>query len=176
MTARLSAARAALHSLTVRHGRLLLTVLTALVVLLTGLASHFGLQLYQRHQDDRRHRDVLAAARQMTVNFTSIDYRHYERDGENVLKGATGDFKEQFAAQTEELTKLVAENKSVSKGHVLEAGVVRADERSARVLVVADSRVTNTAAPEGQVRNYRLQLDLVHENGRWLTSDIEFVG
>ncbi|CAL9461514.1 MULTISPECIES: hypothetical protein [Streptomyces] len=176
MTARLSAARAALHSLTVRRGRLLLTVLTALAVLLTGLASYFGLQLYQRHQEDRRHRDVLAAARQMTVNFTSIDYRHYERDGENVLKGATGDFREQFAAQTEELTKLVAENKSVSKGHVLEAGVVRADERSARVLVVADSRVTNTAAPEGQVRNYRLQLDLVHEDGRWLTSDIEFVG
>jgi Mce-associated membrane protein len=93
-----------------------------------------------------------------------------------VLKGATGEFKKEFAAQTEQLTKLVAENKSVSEGQVLDAGIVRADADSARVLVVADSKVTNTAAPQGQARTYRLQLDLVREHGRWLTSDVEFVG
>jgi Mce-associated membrane protein len=36
--------------------------------------------------------------------------------------------------------------------------------------------VTNTAAPQGQARTYRLQLDLVRERGRWLTSDVAFVG
>ncbi|MFD5429477.1 hypothetical protein ACFWI9_29095, partial [Streptomyces sp. NPDC127084] len=101
---------------------------------------------------------------------------HYRRDSENVLRGATGDFKKEFAAQTGELTKLVAANRSVSQGQVLEAGITRADEKSARVLVVADSKVTNTAAPDGRVRTYRLQLDLVLEGGRWLTSDVEFVG
>lgn len=59
---------------------------------------------------------------------------------------------------------------------MLEAGITRADERKARVLVVADSKVTNTAAPEGQARTYRLQLDLVYQGGRWLTSSVEFVG
>lgn len=115
-------------------------------------------------------------ARQSALNFTSLDYRHYDRDSANVLEGATGDFKKQFAAQTEQLTKLVAANKSVSEGQVLEAGIVRSDEHSARVLVVADSKVTNTAAPKGEARTYRLQLDLVHRDGRWLTSDVEFVG
>lgn len=117
-----------------------------------------------------------AAARQSALNFTSLDYRHYDRDSANVLAGATGDFRKQFAAQTQQLTKLVAENKSVSEGQVLEAGIVRSDERSARVLVVADSKVTNTAAPKGEARTYRLQLDLVRHEGRWLTSDVEFVG
>lgn len=105
-----------------------------------------------------------------------LDYRHYDRDSANVLAGATGDFKKQFAAQTEQLTQLVATNKSVSEGQVLEAGIVRSDESSARVLVVADSKVTNTAVPHGEARTYRLQLDLVHRDGRWLTSDVEFVG
>jgi Mce-associated membrane protein len=150
--------------------------LVAATVLTTAVALWLGLGLYDQRADEQRRQDILAAARQSALNFTSLDYRHYDRDSANVLKGATGDFKKEFAAQTAELTRLVARNKSVSEGQVLEAGIVRSDDRSARVLVVADSKVTNTAVPKGEARTYRLQLDLVHRGGRWLTSDVEFVG
>ncbi|WP_406192091.1 hypothetical protein OG331_05265 [Streptomyces sp. NBC_01017] len=150
--------------------------LVAATVLTTALTIWLTLGLYAQREVDQRHQAMLAAARQSALNFTSLDYRHYDRDSANVLAGATGDFKKQFAAQTEQLTQLVATNKSVSEGQVLEAGIVRSDESSARVLVVADSKVTNTAVPHGEARTYRLQLDLVHQDGRWLTSDVEFVG
>ncbi|WP_328338139.1 hypothetical protein [Streptomyces violaceus] len=150
--------------------------LVAATVSTTALALWLAFGLYEQRETDQRRQGILAAARQSALNFTSLDYRHYDRDSANVLAGATGDFKKQFTAQTEQLTKLVAQNKSVSQGQVLEAGIVRSDEDSARVLVVADSKVTNTAAPEGEARTYRLQLDLVHKDGRWLTSDVEFVG
>ncbi|MFE9993445.1 hypothetical protein [Streptomyces avermitilis] len=150
--------------------------LVVATVLTTALTIWLSFGLYNQRGAEQRRQDLLAAARQSALNFTSLDYRHYDRDSANVLEGATGDFRKQFAAQTEELTQLVAQNKSVSDGQVLEAGIVRSDEHSARVLVVADSRVTNTAAPKGEARTYRLQLDMVHRNGRWLTSDVEFVG
>ncbi|MDH2390897.1 hypothetical protein QCN29_19295 [Streptomyces sp. HNM0663] len=150
--------------------------LAVLAVALTAASGWLGVQVYERRTTDQRHQDILAAARQSALNFTSLDYRHYDRDSKNVLSGATGDFKKQFSAQTEQLTKLVAENQSVSEGRILDAGIVRADERSARVLVAADSKVANVATPEGAARNYRLQLDLVLEDGRWLTSDVAFVG
>jgi Mce-associated membrane protein len=150
--------------------------LVVATVLTTAVAGRLGFALHDRHATEQQRQDVLAAARQSALNFTSLDYRHYDRDSGNVLKGATGDFKKQFTAQTAQLTKLVAENKSVSEGQVLDAGIVRSDARSARVLVVADSKVTNTAVPQGEARTYRLQLDLVHRGGRWLTSDVEFVG
>ncbi|MDI9884395.1 hypothetical protein QMZ92_08255 [Streptomyces sp. HNM0645] len=158
------------------RGRAVPAVLAVATVVTTGLSLWLGYRVHEQRAGEERRQDILAAARRSALNFTSLDYRHYERDSANVLKGATGDFKEQFAAQTAELTKLVAANKSVSEGQVLEAGVARADERTARVLVVADSKVTNSAAPEGQSRTYRLQLDLVLEGGRWLTSNVEFVG
>ncbi|MGX1673012.1 hypothetical protein [Streptomyces sp. NPDC055400] len=157
-------------------GRAWPVALAVATVLMTALTVWLGLALNDRHETEQRRQDVLAAARQSALNFTSLDYRHYDRDSSNVLAGATGDFRKQFAAQTEQLTKLVAENRSVSEGQVLEAGIARSDERSARVLVVADSKVTNTAAPKGEARTYRLQLDLVRRGGRWLTSDVEFVG
>jgi Mce-associated membrane protein len=150
--------------------------LVAATVITTALTLWLALTLYEQREADQRRQGILAAARQSALNFTSLDYRHYDRDSANVLAGATGDFKKQFTAQTDQLTQLVAQNKSVSQGQVLEAGIVSSDEDSARVLVVADSKVTNTAAPEGEARTYRLQLDLVHKDGRWLTSDVEFVG
>ncbi|MEV6182049.1 hypothetical protein ACIHAR_09560 [Streptomyces sp. NPDC052016] len=150
--------------------------LVVATVLTTAAAVWLSVRVYEQRQTEQRRQDILAAARQSALNFTSLDYRHYDRDSRNVLRGATGAFKEQFAAQTAELTELVARNRSVSEGQVLEAGIVRADEHSARVQVVADSKVTNTAVPQGEARTYRLQLDLVLENGRWLTSDVEFVG
>ncbi|MEV5480661.1 MULTISPECIES: hypothetical protein [Streptomyces] len=159
-----------------RESRVLPVVLAGVLAVLVVLSGFFGVRLYQQHGEEQRNQDILAAARQSAVNFTSLDYRHYDRDSKNVLKGATGDFKEQFTTQTKELTKLVTDNKSVSEGHVLEAGIAKAGATSAQVLVVADSKVTNVAAPQGQARNYRLQLDLVLEGGRWLTSNLEFVG
>lgn len=151
-------------------GLVLATVLTA------AAAVWLGLRLADQRAADQRRQDILAAARQSALNFTSLDYRHYDRDSATVLDGATGEFKKQFAAQTQQLTQLVAANRSVSQGQVLDAGIVRSDARSARVLVVADSKVTNTAVPQGESRTYRLQLDLVLAHGRWLTSDVEFVG
>jgi Mce-associated membrane protein len=159
-----------------RHSRAVAAVLVVATVLTTASAVWLGLGLAGQREAEQRRQDILVAARRSALNFTSLDYRHYGRDSAHVLDGATGDFKKQFSAQTEQLTELVARNKSVSQGQVLEAGIVRSDERSARVLVVADSEVTNTAAPRGESRTYRLQLDLVHQGGRWLTSDVEFVG
>ncbi|MDI3405345.1 hypothetical protein [Streptomyces cavernicola] len=161
---------------TARDSRVAPVALAVATVAVSALAVWLGLQVHEQRAAEQRNQDILAAARQSAVNFTSLDHRHYERDSRNVLKSATGEFKKQFAAQTGQLTELVEKNKSVSKGQVLEAGITRADERTARVLVVADSKVTNTAAPEGRARTYRLQLDLRLEHGRWLTSGVEFVG
>lgn len=124
---------------------------------------------------DRR-TEILAAARQQAVNFTTLDYRELDRDLARVLDGATGQFKKEFEGGTADLPELVTANEAVSAGEVLEAGIVSDDADSARVLVVADSTVTNAASPKPQRRHYRMQMDLVLERGRWLVSDLQFVG
>lgn len=126
-------------------------------------------------REDRR-AEILQAARQRAVNFTTLDYRRLDRDLGRVLDGATGKFRTQFEDGTSNLRELVTANQAVSSGEVLEAGIVSDDEDSARVLVVADSTVTNAADPEPQKRHYRLQMDLVLRGGQWLVSDLQFVG
>ena len=125
---------------------------------------------------EQRRTEVLEAARQQAVNFTTLDHRHLDRDLGRVLAGSTGDFRKQFQQGTEDLSQLVTANQAVSEGEVLEAGIVSDDADSARVLVVADSTVTNSESADPQRRHYRLQMDLVHRGDRWLVSDLQFVG
>jgi Mce-associated membrane protein len=151
-------------------GLLLAALLCALAIVLTLP------RLSDASEAESRRTDVLQAARQQAVNFTTLDYRRLDRDLGRVLGGATGQFRAQFRAGTTDLKELVTANKAVSDGEVLEAGIVTDDADSARVLVFADSTVTNSGDPKPQKRHYRMQMDLVLKDGRWLVSDLQFVG
>jgi Mce-associated membrane protein len=63
------------------------------------------------------------------------------------------------------------------EGEVLWAGVVDVDEDSATVIAATSGTVANRQTNNQPVaRNFRLRLDLVREDGRWLTNDLQFVG
>lgn len=153
-------------------GALALFVLLALVVSSVLL----GLQLRAAAAEQSRDDAILAAARQEVVNFTTIDYRHLSRDFARITEGATGQFKKEFSGRTGQLDELLTQNRTVSEGEVIEAGVVSADDDSASVIVVANAQVTNSAEPRGASRHYRMKLSLVRAADRWLTSQVEFVG
>ena len=155
--------------------RLLLALSVVGLLLVLALAA-VTVQLVRYDSADDRREDILRAARQSALNLTSIDNREFDEDVQRVLDGSTGAFKADFEARAEDLESVLKDNQVVSQGDVVEAGIVRSDERTATALVVVDSEVRNTAAPEGRVNTYRMRLELERVDGRWLTSMLEFVG
>lgn len=154
-----------------------LTVLLAAVLAgLLATGGVLGWQLREAQAQQDRHTAILQAAAEHTGNFLTMDYRQARRDTAKVIAGATGEFRKQYSGSRSRLHKLVEQNKSVSTGKVLATGVVSADADSARVIVVADSDVTNISTKEPQPRHYRLQLDLAKQGGRWLLASLQFVG
>jgi Mce-associated membrane protein len=147
-----------------------------LLVALLVVAGVLGRRVHGYGSQESSRQAALAAARQTAVDFTTLDYRHGKADLQRVMDGATGDFKEEFGNGFDQLSQVINKNQAVSQGQVLEAGLVESDADSARVLVVADSTVSNKATPTGQRRHYRMQLELRREGDRWLTSNLEFVG
>ena len=150
-------------------------LLGALVLALVAGGLALGAKWTEARQTEQRYAAVLDAARAEALAFTTLDHRSVDEDTARVLEGATGSFKRQFAASLDQLTELATQNESVSKGKVLSAGVVSADADSARVVVVADSTVSNVNTPSPQPRHYRIQMDLVRQGDEWLASDLEFV-
>ena len=156
--------------------RWLSTVLAGVLLALVVTGGVLVWQLRQAQAVEDRRTAVLQAASEHAVTFLTVDYRHLRKDAAAVLEMAAGQFKQQYAASRPRLEQLVAQNKTVSTGKVLSAGVVSSDDDSARVIVVADSEVKNLASPQPQPRHYRLQLDLTRQGERWLVTDLQFVG
>ena len=150
---------------------LLALAAVAAVVAVVLLADRLG----DLPEEEARRQEILQTARQQGVNITTLDYQTVDEDLQRVLALSTGTFRKEFRAGTKDLTDLVVKNKAVSTGEVLEAGIVTADSDSARVLVVADSTVSNGSSAQPQVRHYRMQLDMVRRGERWLTSTLTFV-
>lgn len=151
-----------------------------LVVVLVALVVATALVLAGRDEVDEEltasQRDVAGAARAQAVAFLTVDHRDMDPLIDAVLEGATGDFAEQYASQRETLTREAVRTEATSTPEVVSLGVGDQDDDTATVLVAANSTVTNTGTgDEGQVRYYRLRLELVRVDGRWLTDDLRFV-
>ncbi len=148
-----------------------LAVLAA-VVLTVVLAGQ--LQGERTRSQDRA--DAVATARQVAANFSTLSYRTFDQDIARVAAETTGSFHQDFVAQAAQIKKVVVQDRSVSTGQVGPVAVVSSTPTTARVLVVLDADVANTGTSTPAARHYRVQLDLAKVHGRWLASQLQFVG
>ena len=155
-------------------------MVVGLAVALVALLVAIGLVVTSRDAVDddltSAQREVAEAARVEALAFLTVDHTDMDPLIDAVLAGATGDFAEQYESQRDTLTSEAIRTEATSTGEVVALGVGDLDDDSATVLVAANSTVTNTSTGDkGQVRYYRLRLDLVREGERWLTSNVQFV-
>jgi Mce-associated membrane protein len=126
--------------------------------------------------EQQRYADIIDAATKETTAFVNIRYDDTQTAIDAVLAGATGDFAVQYQKSTEALIKVLHQYKSIRTGEVLWAGVVAQDPDSATVILATSGTVQNTSTGDQPYsENYRIQMQLVLEKGRWLTSDLQFV-
>lgn len=126
--------------------------------------------------EQQRYADILASASKEATAFVNIRYDDAQASIDAVMEGATGAFRDQYAKSTDGVIQVLQENKSVMSGEVLWTGVVAQDPDSATVIVATSGTVQNKQTGDKPVARYfRLQLQLVAEKGRWLTSDLQFV-
>jgi Mce-associated membrane protein len=158
--------------------------LTMLVVLL-ALGVGLGAALSWRTHGDRadaatrqlRYGAVLTAAGTEVTAFVNMRYDRASESVGAVAAGATGDFRDHYVRSAEQVIRVLRRNRSMMTGRVVWSGVAAISPTRATVIVATTGTVSNhrTQGAE-EARDFRFRVTLVHESGRWLTSDIAFVG
>jgi Mce-associated membrane protein len=158
--------------------------LTALVVVLTLLALLGAALVWRTHGDrsdavvrQQRYGDVLAAADAEVTAFVNMRYDRASRSIDAVAAGATGDFRAHYVRSARHVVKALRRHRSTMTGQVVWSGVVAVAPDRATVIAATTGTVSNTSTHGRQApRHFRLRISLLHQDGRWLTSDIQFVG
>ncbi|MBM9460609.1 hypothetical protein JK386_11905 [Nocardioides sp. zg-536] len=118
----------------------------------------------------------LKAASEMVTSFVNFDHKEPDRTINAVQERSTGEFLKQYNEGVSGLKELAAEAQSTMQASVVWSGLVAGDDDSATVIVATTGSVTNkTTEFKKEARNYRIQVELVLEKGRWLTSDLQYV-
>jgi Mce-associated membrane protein len=161
----------------VKRGPLILAWALSVLLVVALAGGTLSVIALQRQSENKDGRDgAMKAGRQTALDFTTSDYKTWDEYSQRVLADTTGQFKDEFQAAINASKEVAQTNQATSKGDVKEAAVVSSDKDSAQVLVIVDAVVVNTSKPNGELRRYRLKLDLVREKDRWLTADLQFVG
>lgn len=118
----------------------------------------------------------LDAATAMVTAFNNLSHDDADASIEAVRSMATGKFLKRYNAGADDLRQGLQRARSSLRSEVVWAGLVAGDEDSATVILAVESLVSNRATEfEDQARHYRIEVDLVLDEGRWLTNDLEYV-
>jgi len=151
------------------------TVLGVAIVGFLVVVVVFTVKLIGVQSDDSGRADALAAARQAAVNLTSFNFETAVEDVARLRDSTTPHFEKQFNNDQNAFIKLIRDGQVRTSGTVNEAGVVRYQPGSARVLVAVRASVQNTQVQQPDQRNYRMAMNMVLQNGKWLADSVEFI-
>ncbi|HVV08209.1 hypothetical protein [Amycolatopsis sp.] len=150
--------------------------LGVLTVLLLGLTGWLYSQVHAGDATRTDRDDVTLAARQSVLDLIGLSHTDADAGYTRLLQSTTGGFHDQLTQQAASFKQALTQGQVVASGQIAEAGVERLSGDDATALVVASANIKNTQAPQGENRQYRLQLGLHREGDQWLVSDLEFVG
>lgn len=154
----------------------LMGLLAAALAGLVAWSAVLGADAFEQRQQEAQRQQALHAARQVAVNLLSLDYRTIDRDIDRVLNGTTGQFRDQFASRTGVVEQVLPEAEAASEAQIHSAGVSSMDGDSAEVMLIADATVRNANQEEPRNVHYRLSLTVERQDGRWLVSEVRYIG
>lgn len=152
-------------------GRTLITVVP-LVVLLAATAF-LGWKVWDQHQLNQAGEEAQRTAVNYAQVLTSIDSNNVDENFQQVLDGATGEFKDLYSQSSMELRQLLIENKATARGVVVDSAVQSISKDRAVVLLFVDQSVTNTKLPDPRIDRSRMKMTLEKADGAWRASKVE---
>jgi Mce-associated membrane protein len=155
--------------------RVLALLVGAVVAAALGFSAFVGWQLKQLDDTAAAGRAALEAARNYAVTLTTLDSKNIDKNYQQALDGATGEFKDQYSQGATQLRQVLIDNNATGKGIVIDAAVKSATKTKAEVLLFVDQSITNAVNPSPRIDRNRIQMTMELVDNRWLASKVEIL-
>jgi Mce-associated membrane protein len=155
--------------------RLMAAALLVVTIGLTATGVVFWRQAEANKVEERERHAAISVAEDQALTLTNVNRSNLDEQMEKLIANGTGEFLRQFNATASTFKNVVVKSKVHSTSTVAESGVVEFSPSNAVVLVALDSAVQNQETGQDEPRPYRLKVNLVNEDGKWLVEQMEFV-
>lgn len=156
-----------------RRRRILAAAVIAVFVALVSVSSFLGWQLWQNQQVAQAGQQARDAAVAYAQVLTSIDSTRVDENFDEVLAGATGEFKDMYSESSVQLRQLLIDNKATAHGVVVESAVQSAAKDKVVVLLFVDQSVSNATVPDPRMDRSRIKMTMEKVDGQWRAAKVE---
>lgn len=137
------------------------------------LSGFLGWQLWQTKQVAQAGQQAQDAAVNYAQVLTSIDSNKVDENFNQVLAGATGEFKDMYSQSSMQLRQLLIDNKATAHGVVVQSAVQSASKDKVVVLLFVDQSVANSTVPDPRIDRSRIKMTMEKVDGQWRASKVE---
>jgi Mce-associated membrane protein len=155
-----------------RRSRLVPVLALVLVLLLGAGAFLWFTRPEPSSVSTAEYTEVLQAARSHVVDFTSFDHLTLDDDIRQVERIAVGDLRDGAIEELDGRRQQITEAEAVVSTEVIEAGVTRATDDEATVLLVIQTTRQTNASEQAEVVKYRIEVEMQKPGDRWVLSRI----
>lgn len=138
-----------------------------------ALSGFLGWQLWQTKQVAQAGQQAQDAAVNYAQVLTSIDSNKVDENFNQVLAGATGEFKDMYSQSSMQLRQLLIDNKATAHGVVVQSAVQSASKDKVVVLLFVDQSVANSTVPDPRIDRSRIKMTMEKVDGQWRASKVE---
>ncbi|OBF16925.1 hypothetical protein [Mycobacterium sp. ACS4331] len=156
-----------------RRGRVAIAVMAVLLAAALGGAGFLGWKVWDLTSVASAGRQAQDAAVAYAQVLTSIDSNKVDENFNQVLDGATGEFKDMYSQSSVQLRQLLIDNKATAHGVVVDSAVQSASRDKVVVLLFVDQAVSNTNVPDPRIDRSRIKMTMEDVDGRWRASKVE---
>lgn len=153
--------------------RVLVGALAAVFIAALALSGFLGWNAWQARQVAQAGKQAQDAAVSYAQILTSIDSNKVDENFNQVLSGATGEFKDMYSQSSMQLRQLLIDNKASAHGVVVESAVQSASKDKVVVLLFVDQSVSNTTVPDPRIDRSRIKMTMEKVDGQWRASKVE---
>ena len=152
--------------------RLLAAAVAVVFIAALAVSGVLGWMLWQEREVTRAQEQAQQAAVAYAQILTSIDSNKVDENFNQVLDGATGEFKDMYSQSSVQLRQLLIDNKASAHGVVVESAIQSASKDKVVVLLFVDQSVSNTNVPDPRIDRSRIKMTMVFVDGRWRASQV----
>jgi len=153
--------------------RVLVGVVVAVFIAALALSGFLGWKVWQADRLSQASKQAQDAAVSYAQILTSIDSNKVDENFNQVLAGATGEFKDMYSQSSMQLRQLLIDNKASAHGVVVESAVQSAGMDKVVVLLFVDQSVSNTTVPDPRIDRSRIKMTMEKVDGQWRASKVE---
>jgi Mce-associated membrane protein len=152
--------------------RVLVAVVAVLFVAALGVSGTLGWMSWQQRELTRAGQHAEQAAVAYAQILTSIDSNKVDENFNQVLDGATGEFKDMYSQSSSQLRQLLIDNKASAHGVVVESAIQSESKNKVVVLLFVDQSVSNTNVPDPRIDRSRIKMTMEFVDSRWRASQV----